>query len=1398
VTAHESDVIVRSSGGAHTSSDEDSDIDELADTGEAADVEIVPEPDEAEVADDSAAPATTEDDQTPVLVTSTPSHGAMQGDSDHDGTTAVPVVSHTSHDSGDHQHPVTSANTDPTATTIEEPEFDVQPLTLASALRATSTSVVEPVQQPAVQAPTLITLAAQLLNFVLTPIFDQMPDAPSPESPLLWTVLGWVRRQLDELLPKSTVVPGPVQLAAEVDPGVHPPAEDPGGEHTGLPEELERTTLVSGLDQPTDFRFLPDGRILISEKGGAIKVYDDGHVHDEPLITLVVLPTDTDEERGLLGIEVDPNFEDNGYLYVSYTTAANRDRLSRLTVTGDIADPDSELVLMESDQPGNIYHHGGEIHFGPDGKLYWAMGMNTYNPNSQNLSNVHGKILRLNPDGSVPEDNPFVDTPGALPEIWAYGLRNPFRFAFTPNGKLLAGDVGGDAFEELNIVTAGANYGWPLAEGVCEGCSYANPIYTYPHTAPPAKAGSITAVMVYTGSTFPDEYQNKVFIADYTLGWIKELTFDSDYTSFISEKMFDDSAGTTVKLAQGPDGNIYQLTIFPGVLSLIAPSGGNRAPSAAITASPASGLAPLEIDFSSAGSHDPDPDTTLTYAWDFGDGGTSTDPNPTRTYTVNGGYNVTLTVSDGEKTGQATKRIVVGSTAPSVEILSPVHNSQYAAGDVISFSGLGTDDEDGVLADSAYEWTVEFHHADHVHPFRDNIVGPTGSVVIPRSADNIDTTWYRITLTVTDSSGLSSSRSVDVKPQLVTLTFNASDPDATYTIDGIPRRGSYTEQAVVGVERVLGAVSPQYVDGGQLVFDNWSDGLAASHSVITPGASTTYTINYDRFLTPPAPWHEGDIGRPSVPGYASYDDGVFTVRGAGGDIWGPTDEFHYVYQSFSGDGTVIARVTAQTDTDDWAKSGIMIKESATPGAKYVLLAVTPDNGVTFQYDFDGDGGSAPYTLPNAWLKLEREGDVFRGYTSADGATWTLVGQTTLELSENVTAGLEVMSHDFDTLNTTTFDNVSVVSGQQWQSQDVGAPVLAGATTISGGTHVLTGAGDDVWGTSDQFHFSYQSLPADGEIVARVTSFTGTVDGWAKAGVMIKQSATAGSPYALLALTPENGSNLQYGFDHNIAGPAIAPGTSWVKLTRTGDTITGFVSIDGTVWTEVGSATVDLEGAALIGLFVTSHDGSMLSTATFDHVSVTDSVVAPGLPSPWTGADVGAPRLAGSASYAGGTFTINGAGDDIWGEADQSHFVHQSLSGDGEIVVRVTDQESGTDGWAKAGVMVKQSSAAGASYALLAVTPEHGATLQYDFDNDAGSVPYTPGQAWLKLQRSGDTVTGYVSSDGQVWTEVGSATVGFEDDVLIGMFVTSHNGSQLNTSVFDNVTVTAHDDAALSV
>jgi regulation of enolase protein 1 (concanavalin A-like superfamily) len=635
-------------------------------------------------------------------------------------------------------------------------------------------------------------------------------------------------------------------------------------------------------------------------------------------------------------------------------------------------------------------------------------------------------------------------------------------------------------------------------------------------------------------------------------------------------------------------------------------------------------------------------------------------------------------------------------------------------------------------------------------------------------------------LKVTDSSGLSTSRSVEIKPNLVNLTVKANDPEASFTIDGIPYKGSYAERAVVGVERVIAGVSPQFVSDGQFVFDSWSDGQAQSHTIATPGADSTYTINYDKFLTAPAPWHDTDIGVRTTLGYSSYENGVFTVHGSGDDIWAGADEFHYVYQSFSGDGTIIARVSSQDNTDPFAKSGIMIKESTAPNSKYVLLAATPENGVRFQYNFNGESGNAPYTYPNAWLKLERQGDVFRGYTSANGTDWTLVGQTTVTMGTNVTAGLAVSSHLNGTLNTSTFDNVSVVSHPDWTSQDVGAPALTGSTTILGNTFTVRGGGNDIWGTADQFQFVHQTLTGDGEIVARVTSQQVT-DGWAKAGVMVKQSTVAGSPYALLGVTPDHGVNFQYNFNGSVAGAAIPAGAAWLKLQRSGDTFTSFASTDGQAWTQVGSSTVALGADAQIGLFVTSHNGVQLSTATFDNVSVTKTL----LPSPWTGSDVGGPVVSGSSSYVGGVFTVKGGGNDIWGTADQFQFVHQSLAGDGEIVAHVTGQQP-TDPWAKAGVMVKQSTAAGSPYALLAVTPANGVNFQSNFNSSAAGPA---GATWLKLQRTGNTVTSLASTDGQTWTQVGTATVALGADAQIGLFVTSHNGAQLGTATFDNVSVT---------
>ena len=287
--------------------------------------------------------------------------------------------------------------------------------------------------------------------------------------------------------------------------------------------------------------------------------------------------------------------------------------------------------------------------------------------------------------------------------------------------------------------------------------------------------------------------------------------------------------------------------------------------------------------------------------------------------------------------------------------------------------------------------------------------------------------------------------------------------------------------------------------------------------------------------------------------------------------------------------------------------------------------------------------------------------------------------------------------------------------------------------------------------------------------------------------MIKQSTTSGSPYALLAVTPGNGVHFQYGFNADVGGGSYSFPNAWLKLTRTGNTITAFSSADGSTWTPVGATTISLTDPVTIGLFTTSHNASALSTATFDNVSVTAG--GSPLPSPWADADVGSPAVAGSASYSSGVFTVNGGGADIWGTSDQFNYVSQPLTGNATIVARVTSQ-SNTDPWAKAGVMIKQSTAGGSPYALLAVTPGNGVAFQYGFNASVSGGSYTFPNGWLKLTRSGSTITAYSSADGTTWTQVGTTTISLTDPVTIGVFICAHNGGALNTATFDNVTVTS--------
>ena len=293
-----------------------------------------------------------------------------------------------------------------------------------------------------------------------------------------------------------------------------------------LPPGFAKTQLAHGLKNPSVFAFAPNGDIYLGEQSGVILIYRSGAVLPTPVVTL---NTDGSAEKGLLGLTLDPNFATNGYMYVSYTTLDEHAQLSRLTVQNDTANLSSEKVYMKGNQLQNPHHSANDLHIGPDGKLWWTVGDNVPSiSNAETLTNIYGKILRFNLDGTIPNDNPFLHVPGAVPAIYAYGLRNPFRFTFLPNGKAMAQDTGSNYWEEMNTIQPGGNFGWDFYEGNCGSCGYINPAYAYGHLP---TDGAASAIAAYSGSVFPKQYDNVVFFGDYNRQDIEAVTFDPTYST---------------------------------------------------------------------------------------------------------------------------------------------------------------------------------------------------------------------------------------------------------------------------------------------------------------------------------------------------------------------------------------------------------------------------------------------------------------------------------------------------------------------------------------------------------------------------------------------------------------------------------------------------------------------------------------------------------------------------------------------------------------------------------------------------------------------------------------------------------------------------------------------------
>jgi regulation of enolase protein 1 (concanavalin A-like superfamily) len=360
----------------------------------------------------------------------------------------------------------------------------------------------------------------------------------------------------------------------------------------------------------------------------------------------------------------------------------------------------------------------------------------------------------------------------------------------------------------------------------------------------------------------------------------------------------------------------------------------------------------------------------------------------------------------------------------------------------------------------------------------------------------------------------------------------------------------------------------------------------------------------------------------------------------------------------------------------------------------------------------------------------------------------------------------------------------------WTSRDIGA--TGGGSTSSNGTWTVSGSGANIWGASDAFQFAYRSTTGDFDISARLAAFDGPNE-WSKAGLMVRESLNANARNAFVMFSEGTGSALQYrtatgGTTARVTGAGAAV-PIYLRLVRQGTRFTAYSSATGTSWTTIGSATISMASAAYVGLAVTSRDPAATAEATFTNVALGASAEEP--LGTWNSSDIGSPSVAGAFSASGGTYMVSGAGSDIWRDADQFRYAYQTTQGDVEIVARLSTFQA-PDGWSKAGVMIRQSLAAGSQNASMLLTGQNGYAFQRRIAangasyHTAGSSGAAPG--WLRIVREGNLFSAYQSTNGSSWTLVGTDTISMTGTVYVGFAVTSHMPSTAATATFTNLTI----------
>ena len=664
-----------------------------------------------------------------------------------------------------------------------------------------------------------------------------------------------------------------------------------------LPAGFVNEPVVSGLLAPRAFDWTPDGRMLILERGSAtsedinfasVRVFKNGLLLPARALTLNVCG---DGERGALGLAIDPGFATNGYIYIYYTRqsgvssscgyqtyiqsiAGPRNRVARFTMNGDSIDSASEKVLIDSIATDVGVHNAGNLAFDSTGFLYISTGDGGISTLSPLTSTLNGKILRIKPDDSTrgfsTAANPFDAVPGArycataLPdnssspcrEVYAYGLRNPFRFTLnTGNNDVFIGDVGGGTWEEINQLRPGGNYGYPSIEGMCSCDTSVDPIYAYSHVVVNANSDSaISAIGYYRGAQFPPGYFGQIYFADFLQPWMRRLRYDSVSGTWIMEPFMTGLSGI-IDIKQGPDGNLYYLTTLQDSLPenyvgrIRYAGSGNRQPVASIVAAPLFPAPNAPVVYSGTLSYDPDNDP-LIYKWELADGSviSSTAAVVTTTYPVGGSKTVTLTVIDKGSPALASLPVSItvypDTVAPTASIVltnitSPGRQSFYA-GDSWAFGATNVSAQSG-LAAMPYSWSVEFHHRDHAHPFLSGMGDQAGQFSTPRTGETDTVVWYRVTLRLTDAQGATNIISRDVFPLTTTIGLATLPSGGQIQVNGQTLIAPNSIARVVGMQDQIDLNATQVISSQFYTFAGWSNSGPKSQAFTAPATPITLT-----------------------------------------------------------------------------------------------------------------------------------------------------------------------------------------------------------------------------------------------------------------------------------------------------------------------------------------------------------------------------------------------------------------------------------------------------------------------------------------------------------------------------------------------------------------------------